>query len=101
MTDGIELAERKYAKMKKYFLDKWNMKEIKTESDLRTRLATAYELESITCHGRSCNFEYEGMLGSALATDSGLKLGNVISLFVDGVLSTYQINDEGKAKFLM
>lgn len=96
LDEELKLAERKYAEVRDYFSNGW--KNITTEEELRSKLATAYELETVTCHGRSFNFEYGNTIGSALVTDSGLRLNNIITLFVDGVLSSYWIDNEGKAQ---
>lgn len=97
--DELKMAEKMYAEISEYF-HAWKNLPIKTEEELRAKLATSYELETVTCHGRSFNFEYKDTIGSALATDSGLRLSNIITLFVNGVLTTYRIDREGKAQIV-
>lgn len=92
--DGTKTAERKFAEMQEYF-HAW--KNISTEEELRAKLATAYELESISVIGRQAQFEFDEAIGAVTVTNSGLRLERVISLFVNGVLSTFKIDLDGKA----
>lgn len=96
--DGTKTAERKFAEMQTYFSTRWkNLSEIKTEKDLRTIMAEAYELESISIIGRQAQFEFDEAIGAVTVTNSGLRLERVISLFVNGVLATFKIDLDGKA----
>lgn len=96
--DGTKTAERKFAEMQAYFSNRWkNLSEIKTEEQLRSIMAEAYELESISIIGRQAQFEFEGAIGAVNATEYGLRFVRVISLFVNGVPSTFKIDLDGKA----
>ena len=96
--DGTKTAERKFAEMQAYFSNRWkNLSEIKTEEQLRSIMAEAYELESISIIGRQAQFEFDGAIGAVTVKDSGLKLERVISLFVNGYLATFKIDLDGKA----
>ena len=96
--DGTKTAERKFAEMQAYFSNHWkNRSEIKTEEQLRSIMAKAYELESISIIGRQAQFEFDGAIGAVTVKDSGLELERVISLFVNGFLSTFKIDLDGKA----
>ena len=98
ITDGRELAEKKFAEIQTYFSTRWkNLSEIKTEKDLRIMMAEAHELESISVIGRQAQFEFEGAIAAVTATEDGLRLERFISLFVNGVLSTFKIDLDGKA----
>ena len=98
ITDGRELAEKKFAEMQTYFSTRWkNLSEIKTEEELRAIMAEAHELESISIIGRQAQFEFDGAIAAVIATEYGLRLERVISLFVNGVLSTFKIDLDGKA----
>lgn len=105
---GAELAEREFQYMQTYF-DRIEWRNIRTEKHLRTQLAKAYELESMIVHGRSCSFEFQGVLGAITVLDkpvfergypTHIRLERIISLFNHGVLETYRIDCEGKAHLI-
>ena len=106
--NGAELAERHFKYMQTYF-DRMEWRNIRTEKQLQNQLKHSYELESMTVHGRSCSFEFQGVLGAIDILDSPIydrgyksyiRLERVISLFNHGVLETYRIDCEGKAHLI-